>query len=350
MQKGFLIVLLIFLIGCGGAYDERGRNFGFQRGPCGYPYEAPEPVPGPEGHPGYIQILSFDPQDRRALSEMAEVKALGANTIILYVDPVIKGDTAVDYSRCIEEVAEVIYGQIINAAHEEGLFVEMRVTQAPPEFEVTINTTEEAITAYTAYLERMATIAETYDVYQFTSFGEADTGFAMAHVEELQWGELDTAELSLFVQSSQETIRKHYSGRVGVGFGDVPLHATTTNISGFDYLQFSYYPQPDDYTLEEYFAGLPAMLSESRAVADAAGIPQLIWGENGVRPEDQRPIPEALEWSTLDADVETQLYYYEKIFNESQGQLDGMIIDWSGFFGIRGRPTEAIVQKWYAQN
>lgn len=174
------------------------------------------------------------------------------------------------------------------------------------------------------------------------------TSYADALAVKPDWERFGGSDLTPLAQETLKEIKKHYSGRVGVGLGDASLHGDGLNIEGFDYFQFSYYPQPDDTTLTRYFDGLPEILSVSRDIANKNNISEVVYGEGGVV-NAEGLIPVAFNWSTLVTDVNTEKEYYERFFEGAQGEVDGYILDYSGLFGIKDEPSEAVVREWFGK-
>lgn len=182
-----------------------------------------------------------------------------------------------------------------------------------------------------------------------TSYGELDSaylnGFSLA--ARVDWEDFGGRDITPLAQQTLTEIKKHYTCRVGIGIAEPTLRWEGLDITGFDYLQFSYYPKPGDATLSGFYAGLSGILSVSREIADKNGIKELIWGETGTIDDSEKKMPEAFGVGFLLVDTKTKLDFYNQIFEQTKGKTDGYVIDYTGFFGIKGHPAEKVVQKWF---
>lgn len=126
-----------------------------------------------------------------------------------------------------------------------------------------------------------------------------------------------------------------------------PVKDEGLDVSGYDYLQFSHYPQPNDTSLTRFYADLPNIIETGRQVAERNGLQELVWGETGVMDEDSRENPAPFNWTTVRIDSDTKVDFYDQIFVRSKDGVDGYLIDYTGFFGIKGHPAEKVVLKWF---
>jgi hypothetical protein len=167
-------------------------------------------------------------------NDIAAAKELGANLIVATAEILYSPE-----GLKIKQKARLI--QIINTAHHHGLAVELRGGGiAWPEEK------PENITAF--LLSLMPSVAEAakfarkYRVYSFVPFGEIDTAVGWGHF--WVYGEfaesLDEKPKSAFVQTLLKTIREHYDGRVGLGWGEIgELEDGATDVSGYDFIETS---------------------------------------------------------------------------------------------------------------
>lgn len=353
----FIILGLFILVSAGvGAfliYDKDERE-GERSGPCGVANTHPDPVPPPAGSPKPYKTVGYDPSFQHEIEKISKAKELGANVITLFIDASTNGEKIIYYNRCMQEVAEALLGNYINEAHSQGLFVNFREVQAPPEKGSGFTDDEKLIKDYARFWGEVAEIAEKYKVYQVTAFGELDNSYEESHKNDIVWTEIKGKDLSLLAQAVLKEIKKHYTGRIGVGLGD-PRNIWRAgrregfDISGFDQFQFSYYPAVEDKKLIQYFKELPEVLETSRQIADANGINEIVWGENGVMNPDEF-LPDSFVWSTLTLSEEAEADYYDRLFSESEGLVEGYnAVSISGTFSVMDEPGEEIIKKWYSK-
>lgn len=351
---GFIILILIAL---GGYFvfieDEESNRGGEQSGPCGVQDLNTTPVSPPSGEPDYFKTVGYDPSFQHEIPKISKAKELGANVITLFIDATATNEKITFFNKCMQEVAEGLLGNYINEAHNQGLFVEFREVQAPPNKGAGLDTDEEIVKSYAEFWGELAKIAEKYQVYQVTAFGETDNSYSESHKVKPNWGDINGKQLSSLAQPVLAAIKKNYNGRVGIGLGDPvnisqPEKEGKFEISGYDQFQFSYYPQPEDKKLTEYFKKLPEVLSTSRKIADEAGIDEIVWGESGVmNPDESLP---GFDWSTLTLTEAEEAGYYDRLFEESFEKVDGYnAVNISGTFSVIDEPGEEIIKKWYTK-
>jgi len=298
--------------------------------------------------------MSFDLHDQRHIKEMANIKELGANTIILFIDTIVDRENVVFYDGCVEENTEAMYSFFINAAHENGLFVELRQVVAPPETIPTLTTTEQVANAYARKWSEIAKIAQKYNVYQITAFGELDTAYidALSPDVGLQWDDIEGSETTIVAQETLKAIRENFDGRIGIGVSQPEAEKAIQglNIQGYDYMTFSSYPLPEDTDMTQYFANLNNVILKSREIADNNNIKEIVWGEGGVLDDKSKEIPAAFEWSTIKVTEEKEAEYYDRFFEMSNGLIDGYATDYiNDAFGIKDQKAEEVFRKWYTR-
>lgn len=360
-KKIFLIILGIIIlisIAFGGYFvfieNEKSENGGGQSGPCGVRDLQPTPIPPPNGQPTYFKTVGYDPSFQHEIEKLPKAKELGANVITLFIDASTDGEKIIYFNRCMQDVAEALLGNYINEAHSQGLFVEFREVQAPPKKGSGFTDDTKLAEDYARFWGEVAKIAEKYQVYQVTAFGELDNSYEESHKTDIVWTELQGKDLSFLAQTVLKEIKKHYSGRVGVGMGDPRNiyragHKEGFDISGFDQFQFSHYPQVEDKKLTQYYEDMQEVISTSRKIADENSIDEIVFGESGVMNPDES-LPEEFVWSTLTLTEEEEADYYDRLFKESHEKVDGYnAISISGLFSVIGEPGEEIVKKWYSK-
>jgi len=112
-----------------------------------------------------------------------------------------------------------------------------------------------------------------YGVHQFTPFGEINNQYSLGKFP---------SRVSEFSQNLLAEVRKHYSGRVGIGTVP-PWPGMDFDISGYDYVMASIWPQCDEDfdisnpgpTYKKYVDYIDPMLQKY-------GVSELILGETGV--------------------------------------------------------------------
>jgi hypothetical protein len=349
---------LLVVMGVGSFYffsDNKKDSSGEKHeGPCGVADLHPKPVAPPSGEVKTYKAVGYDPSFQHEIEKVAKAKELGANIVTLFIDVSTDGEKIIYYSKCMQEVAEALLGNYINEAHSQGLFVNFREVQAPPEKESGFTDDKKLIKDYARFWGGVAKIAEKYKVYQVNAFGELDNSYEESHKNDIVWTQIKGKDLSVLAQAVLKEIKKHYSGRVGVGLGD-PRNIWRAgrkegfDISGFDQFQFSHYPQVEDKKLTQYYKDLKEVISTSREIADANGIDEIVFGESGVMNPDES-LPDSFVWSTLTLTEKEEADYYDRLFKESTGLVDGYnAVSISGTFSVMDEPGEEVVKKWYSK-
>lgn len=357
-QRGFIEVLLILLVAgllIAGAYVffHEDKNILTRKGPCGIELTNLKPVDPPDVEPSIIKALGWDTARGQFYSEFEDTKQMNANTIQIFVDSKVEGNKVV-VEGCQGQDYESEFANAINTAHKHGFLVELREATAVSEVQSNLSTPQEIGEAYARWWAELATFAEKHGVYQLTLSGEADNAFATALRGGKRWIDITGSDVTPLAQAMLGAVREVYSGRIGIGISDPGNiyskdQAKSLDLSGYDYMTFSAYPDADDTSLADFKQRkYPELISLTKIIAKDNGIDEVTVGETGVLSEDD-DFPD-IDWETVTLSAEKTAEFYEHLFSASEGKVDGYMIGYlQTFFGIKDTPAEAVVAEWYGR-
>lgn len=322
------------------------------RGPCGIELKNLSKVEAPDIKPGIIKGLNWDTARGQFYSQFEDTKQMNANIIQIFVDSKVEGDKVV-IEGCQGQDYEAEFANAINTAHKHGFLVELREATAPSEIQSNLESPEEVGQAYADFWTELATFAQKHGVYQLTLAGEADNAFESALKDGKRWIDITGDDITPLAQSMLKAVRKVYGGRVGIGFGDPGNiynkdEGRSLDISGYDYLHFSAYPDADDTSLADFKKRkYPELIDTSKKIAKVNGIDEVIVGETGVLNEDD-DFPD-IDWSTAVVSAEKTEEFFEYLLSYGDEQnLDGYMIGYlQTFFSTKDTPAEDVVREWY---
>ncbi len=275
--------------------------------------------------------------DQFTEEDILKAKKLGANMITIWPARMINDDEFIFFP---ERIADSI-----NFAHQNGLQVELRSSFAGD----MPNNYEKFKANALIHVVEYAKFAEKYKVYRIVPFGEIDNNL-IEHCD----------KITEFAREMLQEMKKHYSGRIGVGVVGSWRDCGYT-FEGYDYLTVSAYPQaqigidkwlnpnPDAARIIEN-NNLALMIKWAREVADRSGISILHIGETGIINPDDEKRPDALSFSIGSKEKESE--FFRKLFEQVSGEINGMSAFYNSkinYFSVNGDPAEEVVKEWYGK-
>ncbi len=332
MQKYFIIVLLVIAVtGCtapnqgGAAVQELSEPM------------QKEKISPPSTVVAYQKAFIMLPEVATE-HDIVLAKENGANMIVIFPSIIIDDNKIyTPYQRDGVPLSEKM-ARLINAAHRNGLQVELR-TGVLPESKSVADAQAFRMDAV-RFMSSLAEFAEEYKVYHFTPFGEIENGWLLGDFRE---------HVSFVSKDILAAVRAKYSGKVGMGVC-CPAESDNFDFHGYDYLLRSIYmSKNDDY--KEFFEtsvdeqkNAPEILADARKLADSNGIKALMIGETGITNPDD---PDA-GFSTKVLGKEEEAEFYNLLFEKTSSAVDGYGIFY-GFpiMSVKGDPAEPVVKKWF---
>lgn len=316
------------------------------------------PVKGPEGRPKIFKSLTFMDLDSDPM-DIKKAKDLGANSVTIALNVGVYDQT---FSFPQEIRGQILtldlkrnIGPLVNEAHRQGLYVELRILQSPQADPAKDFNQEVLVKSFAKLVSELAEFSEEYGVYQLTVAGEIDTTIHRAYKNPPQRS-LKVEELAPFIRAALSAAKSNFKGRVGIGVASPRPYITggssgEIDVQGYDYLVYSYYPRPPDKDLSVFKSELLENIKAARKIASENGFQEIIWGETGVL-DDKERMPGFFGgnsgWLQGTEDFEAQ--FYQLAFEESQGLVDGYSIFYSfPVFSIKGDKAEEIIKEYFAK-
>lgn len=269
--------------------------------------------------------------------DIIKAKELGANMATFWAVRMIQNDEIIFFP----EVGGL--SRMINTAHQNGLQVELRNSYASGS---ETKDYEKFKANAIEYVAEFAKYAEKHKVYRIVPFGEVDNNM-INHCDKI-------TELS---QELLQEMRKHYSGKIGVGIVALWRDCGFT-FEGYDYLTFSPYAQTQ-IGMDKWLtpnSDVPYILENNnlmlttkwvREVADRSGVSTIHIGETGViNPEDDR----SSDFNTVVVSKEKEAEFYDIMFSQLSDKVDGVSVFYNSrtmFMTVNGNPAEEVVKDWY---
>lgn len=315
-------------------------------------------VKGPIGSLKVFKSLTFMDLDSDP-ADIKKAKELGANSVTITLNvgvydqkfsfpQKIRGQNIrLDLKRDI--------GPLVNEAHRQGLYVELRILQSPQAYPAKDFNQEVLVKGFAKLISELAEFSEEYGVYQLTVAGEIDTTVHRAYKNPPQRS-LKVEELAPFIKAALSEAKSNFKGRVGIGVASPRPYIAggsggEIDVQGYDYLVYSYYPRPPDKDLSVFKNDLVENIRAARQIVNTSNLKEIIWGETGVL-DDQERMPGFFGgnsgWLQGTEDFEAQ--FYKLVFEESQGLVDGYSIFYSfPVFSIKGQKAEKVVKEYFAK-
>lgn len=275
--------------------------------------------------------------DQFTEEDILKAKEFGANMVTIWPARIVKDDEFIFFpERTVSS---------INFAHRNGLQVELRSSFSGE----TPNNYEKFKTNALEHVAEYAKFAEKYKVYRIVPFGEIDNNL-LEHCN----------KVTEFAQEILQEVRKHYSGKIGVGVVGSWRDCNYT-FEGYDYLTVSAYPQAqigiDKWLTPNPDAprniennNLALMIKWSREVADRSSILILHIGETGVINPDDQKREDAPAFSIGSKEKEAE--FFRKLFEQVSDKVNGVSTFYNSkfsYFSINGDPAEEVVKEWYGK-
>lgn len=267
-------------------------------------------------------------------------KKSGANLVVIFPS-IITENNEISYTWQRDSISvEEKITKLINAAHKNGLQIELRTGSAPgskaptdiPEFRKNIM----------AFFSELAKFAEKNGVYQFTPFGEIDNGWTLGEAREY----ITPISHELLLE-----IRKHYSGKIGIGIC-CDSEDSDYNFTGYDYMAKSVYISAsrgirESFEESEEHRSVAQGIANTRKLASNNGIKRLIIGETGLMNKGEE-LPGYFVAKIVTKEAEAE--YYETLFQHTSTLVEGYGIFY-GFpvMSVKNEPSEKVVARWYKQ-
>lgn len=315
-------------------------------------------VKGPTGSLKVFKSLTLMDLDSDP-SDIKKAKELGANGVTIALNVGVYNQTfsfpqkvrgqhiPLDLKRDI--------GPLVNEAHRQDLYVELRILQSPQADPAKDFNQEVLVKSFAKLISELAEFSKEYGVYQLTVAGEIDTTVHRAYKNPPQRS-LKVEELAPFIKAALSAAKSNFKGRVGIGVASPRPYIAggssgEIDVQGYDYLVYSYYPRPPDKDLSVFKSELLENIKAARQVASENEFQEIIWGETGVL-DDKERMPGFFggnsSWLQGTEDFEAQ--FYQLVFEESQGLVDGYSIFYSfPVFSIKGQKAEKVVKEYFAK-
>ncbi len=271
----------------------------------------------PETSITFAKSLNFN-AGQFSQQDILKAKELGANMVTFWPIREVRND---EFS--IFALAEL--PQMIDFAHKNGLQVELRSSIIFPQ---TTTNYEKYKTNAIEHAEEYAKLAEKYKVYRIIPFAEVDNDL-MNHC----------GKITEFSQAVLTEMRKHYSGKIGIGVA-APWRDCGFTFNGYDYLSVSAYPHKD----------LSTSINWAKNIAAKSGITVVHLGETGVSNPGDQKTPDAFQ--TLELSKEKEADYYNDLFTDFSDKVDGFSIFFNSkttAMTVNGQLAEEVVKEWYGK-
>lgn len=316
------------------------------------------PVKGPTGSLKVFKSLTFMDLDSDP-ADIKKAKELGANSVTIALNVGVY-DQTFSFSQKIRGQPIPLdlkrdISPLVNEAHRQGLYVELRILQSPQADPAQDFNQEVLVKSFAKLISELAEFSQEYGVYQLTVAGEIDTTIHRAYKNPPQRS-LRVEELSPFIKAALTAAKSNFKGRVGIGIASPRPYIAggsggKIDVQGYDYLVYSYYPRPPDKDLSVFKSELLENIKAARQITDTSNMKEVIWGETGVL-DDAENMPSFFgggsAWLQGTQDFEAQ--FYQLVFEESQGLVDGYTIFYSfPVFSIKGQKAEKVVKEYFAQ-
>ena len=297
-------------------------------------------VEPPEEEPEYWKIYGVNFWEDDYIDDIKEIGKMNGNMMMIFFSASPLPDGSLDvYRHEPREIMELTFAKGIATAHENGLQVIFDLEVGGPEA-VPANNRNAFLENYREFVTDWAKFCEKYKVYAFNLNSELDNEF---FIPENCEGECKNKEVGRLAQELLREVRKHYSGKVGVGVLDT--WSGDYNLTGYDF--FTTNLPCGDGDVEGCIDFYGEAISGAEGLKKKYNVPKFVIGEvdifseNDATPEGM----EAVQGFTIVSEQE-EVEFYNNFFEKYADRVDGITITYADPLGVKTGPAKDVVSEW----
>jgi len=297
----------------------------------------------PKEEPQYWKIYSVDFWDKDYISDIRKVSEMNGNMIMIFFSAAPLPDGSLDVYRYEpKKTMELIFAKGISTAHENGLHVIFDLEIGGPEA-IPSENRKIFLENFKNFVSEWAEFCEKQGVYAFNINSELDNEFFVPTncVEECK-----NREVSKLAQELLREVKKHYTGKIGVGILDTC--SSDYNLTGYDF--FTTNLPCGDGNVQGCLDFYGEAISGAAKLKKKYNVSKFVIGEVDIFSENDAT-PEGRDavrgFKIVSEEEETN--FYNEFFERYANQVDGVTITYSYPLGIKTGPAKNIVRRWFGK-
>ncbi len=303
-------------------------------------------VPPSAGKLNYTKGLIFNPRQRQDWVEViAKAKGLNANLVVVEIEleKSASDDPEIYWYPQWQGSWQDETKKIVNEAHRNGLQTELRLgTRVETDVRngpITDNETDYYRNATLRFFTNISTFANEYKIDRLTIYGEVDNLKNWGHRTEF---------INLVLQDVKDEIRKHYRGKIGVGFSSVALvdRRMDYNIAGYDYILFSAYTNDYNTDFGSYESRVYETYKYAKKMAGHRQITDITAGQLGVYDKNDT----RYDYQSVIVTEKEEAAMWDSFFSRFGSEFSGFTIGCGTYaYSVCGEKSEAVVKEWFGK-